>query len=128
MPRGPARALDRDTDAVFGMDDETGMIATLRTSLVRAENLSDSAADRACSQDRRQKTVAESVVVTAPPDPGAPVSSAIPSWCTREDSNLHAFRRRNLNPVRLPVPPLVPTAVASRRHGFLLRFLAVGKG
>ena len=26
-------------------------------------------------------------------------------WCGREDSNLHALRRWNLNPVRLPVPP-----------------------
>lgn len=27
--------------------------------------------------------------------------------CTREDSNLHTLRYRNLNPARLPVPPLV---------------------
>ena len=26
-------------------------------------------------------------------------------WCERRDSNPHAFRRRNLNPVRLPIPP-----------------------
>ena len=27
--------------------------------------------------------------------------------CTRRDLNPHALRRRNLNPVRLPIPPLV---------------------
>src|SRR3982751_4010006 len=29
-----------------------------------------------------------------------------PNWCERRDSNPHAFRRWNLNPVRLPIPPL----------------------
>ena len=29
------------------------------------------------------------------------------SLCTRRDLNPHALRRRNLNPVRLPIPPLV---------------------
>lgn len=29
--------------------------------------------------------------------------------CTRRDLNPHALRRRNLNPVRLPIPPLVRT-------------------
>ena len=28
------------------------------------------------------------------------------TWCERRDSNPHAFRRWNLNPVRLPIPPL----------------------
>ncbi len=27
-------------------------------------------------------------------------------WCERQESNLHALRRWNLNPVRLPIPPL----------------------
>ncbi len=27
-------------------------------------------------------------------------------WCERRDSNPHAFRRQNLNLVRLPIPPL----------------------
>ena len=27
-------------------------------------------------------------------------------WCERRDSNSHASRRWNLNPVRLPIPPL----------------------
>ena len=27
-------------------------------------------------------------------------------WCERRDSNSHALRRWNLNPVRLPIPPL----------------------
>ena len=27
-------------------------------------------------------------------------------WYAREDSNLHPFRDWNLNPARLPVPPL----------------------
>ena len=27
-------------------------------------------------------------------------------WCGRQDSNLHTLRRWNLNPVRLPIPPL----------------------
>ena len=29
-------------------------------------------------------------------------------WCERRDSNPHAFRRQNLNLVRLPIPPLSP--------------------
>src|SRR3954469_23849257 len=29
-----------------------------------------------------------------------------PLWCERRDSNPHALRRWNLNPVRLPIPPL----------------------
>src|ERR1700722_837756 len=29
----------------------------------------------------------------------------IESWCPREDSNLHALRRMDLNHVRLPIPP-----------------------
>ena len=36
-----------------------------------------------------------------------PKSSMIPSRCTRGESNPHALRRRNLNPVRMPIPPLV---------------------
>src|SRR5258708_34126646 len=28
------------------------------------------------------------------------------TWCERRASNPHAFRRWNLNPVRLPIPPL----------------------
>ncbi len=39
--------------------------------------------------------------------PRHPNSSTIPPQCTREDSNLHTLRYRNLNPARLPVPPLV---------------------
>jgi squalene synthase HpnC len=35
--------------------------------------------------------------------PGEPGES---TWCERRDSNPHAFRRWNLNPVRLPIPPL----------------------
>ena len=31
----------------------------------------------------------------------------ISTQCTRRDLNPHALRRRNLNPVRLPIPPLV---------------------
>jgi hypothetical protein len=34
----------------------------------------------------------------APPDTN--------TWCERRDSNSHALRRWNLNPVRLPIPPL----------------------
>src|SRR5690606_34924353 len=26
-------------------------------------------------------------------------------WCERRDSNSHTLRRRNLNPLRLPIPP-----------------------
>src|SRR5262245_34567675 len=32
-------------------------------------------------------------------------------WCERRDSNSHACRRQNLNLVRLPIPPLSPSAV-----------------
>src|SRR5262249_23566530 len=35
--------------------------------------------------------------------------------CTRRDLNPHALRRRNLNPVRLPIPPLVRGRGAYRR-------------
>ena len=31
---------------------------------------------------------------------------SFPAWCERRDSNPHGFTRWNLNPVRLPVPPL----------------------
>ena len=34
-------------------------------------------------------------------------SPTISPWCTREDLNLYTFRYRNLNPARLPIPPLV---------------------
>jgi hypothetical protein len=47
-------------------------------------------------------------------------SSTIPpaSECTREDSNLHTSRYRNLNPARLPVPPLVQSSgEPARRRG-----------
>jgi hypothetical protein len=37
------------------------------------------------------------------------------SWCERRESNPHALRRWNLNPVRLPIPPL------SRRIGHFNR-------
>ena len=34
------------------------------------------------------------------------VVSCAKAWCERRDSNSHAFRRQNLNLVRLPIPPL----------------------
>ena len=41
------------------------------------------------------------------------------SSCARQGSNLHALRRWNLNPVRLPIPPLAllggPTSTGARR-------------
>jgi hypothetical protein len=48
------------------------------------------------------------------PGPGeavtdAPETQIISTKCTRRDLNSHALRRRNLNPVRLPIPPLVRT-------------------
>jgi hypothetical protein len=36
-----------------------------------------------------------------------PESSALSAECTREDLNLYTLRYRNLNPARLPIPPLV---------------------
>jgi hypothetical protein len=36
-----------------------------------------------------------------------PEKLMLPTRCTRGGSNSHALRRRNLNPVRLPIPPLV---------------------
>ena len=35
-------------------------------------------------------------------------------WCERRDSNPHAVRRWNLNPVRLPIPPLSPSCCLKR--------------
>ena len=32
--------------------------------------------------------------------------AALLSWCSRRDLNPHGLPRRNLNPVRLPIPPL----------------------
>ena len=40
--------------------------------------------------------------------PGAEPGYA--TWCEGRDSNPHAFRRWNLNPVRLPIPPLSRSA------------------
>ena len=51
-----------------------------------------------------------------------PTSFGVAALCTRRESNPQAFRRRNLNPVRLPVPPLVrerpalPIPSRSRQH------------
>ena len=41
-----------------------------------------------------------------------PNSRVVPSQCTRRDLNPHALRRRNLNPLRLPIPPLVRVTVS----------------
>ena len=49
-------------------------------------------------------------------------------WCERRDSNSHALRRWNLNPVRLPIPPLShyclplyqPTGIMASLFIFLL--------
>ena len=48
------------------------------------------------------------------------------AWCERGDSNPHGLPRRNLNPVRLPIPPLSQSGFAARAppterdagHGF----------
>ena len=41
----------------------------------------------------------------------------IATWCERRDSNPHAFRRWNLNPVRLPIPPLSRSRNYTRNRG-----------
>ncbi len=38
-------------------------------------------------------------------------------WCERGDSNPHAVRRWNLNPVRLPIPPLSQSSVSPFDRG-----------
>ena len=38
--------------------------------------------------------------------------------CERRGSNPHAFRHRNLNPARLPIPPLSRPAMASNRRPY----------
>jgi hypothetical protein len=40
--------------------------------------------------------------------------SELQSWCPREDSNLHALRRMDLNHVRLPIPPPGQGACAAK--------------
>ena len=44
-----------------------------------------------------------------------------PNWCERRDSNPHAFRRWNLNPVRLPIPPLSRSRNYNRKGPFPIR-------
>ena len=39
-------------------------------------------------------------------------------WYAREDSNLHPLRDRNLNPARLPIPPLARRACFRRNWPF----------
>ena len=47
--------------------------------------------------------------VTLPKKPRRTNRKNLRALCTRQDSNLHGLPRRNLNPVRLPIPPLVRT-------------------
>jgi hypothetical protein len=37
---------------------------------------------------------------------GVGCSDTYKNWCERRDSNSHGLPRWNLNPVRLPIPPL----------------------
>ena len=39
-------------------------------------------------------------------------------WYAREDSNLHPLRDRNLNPARLPIPPLARPVSFRRNRPF----------
>jgi len=61
--------------------------------------VSDSAA---VSRECLDSNVSASVVIDDSEE-----SEATTEECTRRDLNPHALRRRNLNPVRLPIPPLV---------------------
>src|SRR5690606_18703164 len=46
-----------------------------------------------------------------------PTARAGPGWCERGDSNPHALRHWNLNPGRLPIPPLSRRCIlAPARH------------
>jgi hypothetical protein len=42
-------------------------------------------------------------------------------WCGERDSNSHALRRWNLNPVRLPIPPSPHTPEHAERRGLYTR-------
>ncbi|MEY4547815.1 MAG: hypothetical protein RL685_4010 [Pseudomonadota bacterium] len=48
----------------------------------------------------------DSPVSTEASSPSEPLPSTIPKLCARRDLNPHALRRWNLNPLRLPIPPL----------------------
>ena len=54
-------------------------------------------------QDRRFRPLSHVSNTSAPT---AAITNLHIIWCERRDSNSHALRRRNLNPVRLPIPPL----------------------
>ena len=45
-------------------------------------------------------------------------------WCGERDSNSHALRRWNLNPVRLPIPPSPHTPRQAKRRALYTRRLA----
>ena len=66
------------------------------------------AAATAASNRRRRRTADGGAVTAVLPAFGSRTGrgrSAPPIWCGRRDLNPHAFRRQNLNLVRLPVPP-----------------------
>jgi hypothetical protein len=50
------------------------------------------------------------------------------NWCERRDSNSHGLPRWNLNPVRLPVPPLSPAPIKHRRGNHYPRPREEGAG
>src|SRR5690606_6119830 len=49
-----------------------------------------------------------------------------PGWCERGDSNPHALRHWNLNPGRLPIPPLSRCRPPARPVAAILRASAKG--